>query len=1219
MHINSDPLQQNPLGIRMTKLEKAGFLYRPRKVTMEFHISRQARELYGFDESLYSITGNVILPNFLASRVFAKKINDKRKVLNHPEQAVLPGQINAMGLIDEILHYVTDLYRQENGLNIMGACLETLNKSLGASKVTEALFAFSQHFPNIDVYKGKTTPQAFLSGSTDGIGHNELILEEILMLWLANMNPAFGPYNELFSDTFLTENTVYSKIVEGIKAFFDTVKPFGPDNQNLVDMLRSPAIAVPHSLHGQLQYMRERWGMILGKYLLRLLSSLDLMKEEERLFWKGGLRSEGYDSSLSYGSQDNEPERFSPDKEWMPRVLLVAKSTLVWLDQLTTKYGREIKRLDEIPDEELDSLAHRGFNALWFIGLWERSKASKRIKQMCGNPEAEASAYSLYDYDIAWELGGWEAMASLRERAMKRGIRVASDMVPNHTGIDSRWISHHPDWFLQLDYPPFPSYSYNGADLSQDSNIEVKIEDHYFDRSDAAVVFKHRDKNSGRVRYIYHGNDGTSMPWNDTAQLNYLNPEAREAVIQVILHVARNFSIIRFDAAMTLAKKHIQRLWFPIPGSGGDIASRAEHALSKEDFDKAIPEEFWREVVDRVAKEVPDTLLLAEAFWMMEGYFVRTLGMHRVYNSAFMHMFKKEDNEKYRYTIKNTLEFDPDILKRFVNFMNNPDEETAAVQFGTGDKYFGVATMMVTMPGTPMFGHGQVEGFREKYGMEYRKAYWEEKEDTGLIDRHEREIFPLMHKRYLFAEVADFRLFDFWAPGGQVNQNVFAYSNRHGTEAALVVYNNAYQNCIGWIKTSAGYVVKKSDGSKEVRQEDLGSALRLTDNASRFVLMREVNSGLWYIRKSQDLIHSGMYFELGGYQKQVFLDVHEVMDNHEGHFARLHHELNGRGVEDIDEGLKEILLRPLYQSFHDLVNWNTMKDCYGLARSLDSGTSGFWQTMENKITNFVYRAQEFTGGKGDAHKTAASLIASLKSSVLLIQLPHTMSNEKDLKGALAYLDSRIKDPANLPYSFFAKALLGGLGMIVGDTEIEFQSRSLMDDWFLDRKLKRLFVTLGMAKTESYHLVHMAKLMINNQNWVQESTKEADLPRALLEHVFSDEEVRNLSGLNRYEGVLYFNREGFDYTIWWLFALGVQRILRDTPDAKNQIKAIKDLFDVNRKWLTAAEKSEYQVEKLLDQLGKSSKTTPTKETPKAAAKAPAKKAAAKKATPKKSKE
>ena len=51
---------------------------------------------------------------------------------------------------------------------------------------------------------------------------------------------------------------------------------------------------------------------------------------------------------------------------------------------------------------------------------------------------------------------------------------------------------------------------------------------------------------------------------------------------------------------------------------------------------------------------------------------------------------------------------------------------------------------MVTMPGLPMFGHGQVEGFAEKYGMEYRRAYLDEGVDRELVDRHKREIFPLM-------------------------------------------------------------------------------------------------------------------------------------------------------------------------------------------------------------------------------------------------------------------------------------------------------------------------------------------------------------------------------------------------------------------------------------------------------------------------------------------
>ena len=82
------------------------------------------------------------------------------------------------------------------------------------------------------------------------------------------------------------------------------------------------------------------------------------------------------------GGIENEYERFSQDRDWMPRVVLMAKRTYVWLDQLSKHYGRPIHRLDQIPDEELDILARRGFTGLWLIGLWERSRASQRIKQM---------------------------------------------------------------------------------------------------------------------------------------------------------------------------------------------------------------------------------------------------------------------------------------------------------------------------------------------------------------------------------------------------------------------------------------------------------------------------------------------------------------------------------------------------------------------------------------------------------------------------------------------------------------------------------------------------------------------------------------------------------------------------------------------------------------------------------------------------------------------
>ena len=373
--------------------------------------------------------------------------------------------------------------------------------------------------------------------------------------------------------------------------------------------------------------------------------------------------------------------------------------------------------------------------------------------------------------------------------------------------------------------------------------------------------------------------------------MDYSQAQVREAVIQTILHVARNFPIIRFDAAMTLAKKHIQRLWFPEPGSGGAIPSRAEHGMTRSEFDAAMPEEFWREVVDRVAAEVPDTLLLAEAFWLLEGYFVRTLGMHRVYNSAFMHMLRDEDNAKYRMAIKNTLEFDPQILKRYVNFMNNPDEKTAVEQFGNGDKYFGVATVLSTLPGLPMFGHGQIEGFREKYGMEFRKPKLDETPDDGLIRGHEWKIFPLLHRRHLFADVENFLLYDFYRTNGSVDENVFAYSNHFNDERGLIIYHNRFADTRGWIKTSAAYLDK---GSGDLRQKSLAEGLSLPFEG--FVIFKDYVTHLEYIHSCAELWEKGLYVDLNAYQCRAFMDFRFVESSE---WEVVSSALNGAGVESM--------------------------------------------------------------------------------------------------------------------------------------------------------------------------------------------------------------------------------------------------------------------------------------------------------------------------------
>jgi glycosidase len=933
---------------------------------MEFHIARSVRDQLALDDLLFSYTGNIVFANVAASRKLAQQLNDALNPAQDPEHTLHAGALFAMGLIDELNHALVAEYRKEIDPGVLTEAMRFFAAQLGEAdgsaedgekELDHLLLTFTEQFPNVAVYRGELTARAWLAGTTDGLPNREAAFEELLLLWLANTNPAFQPFRELFDDEPLKDVTKYAQVTAALPEYFAARPKL--EEGSLLDALRAPFLSAPNSLTAQLDFIRQRWSKLLSADLKRVLLAIDTLREEDIAIWmmfnppapdwyrhgrpgrggEGFVGDEyiGFDEYWTTDAQGNrvrryahdyqapleEYEAFSADQAWMPNVVLMAKSTFVWLEQLSKKYGRHIHRLDHVPDEELRLLAERGITGLWLIGLWERSVASRTIKRLRGHHDAVASAYSLKEYRIAEDLGGNEAYENLRDRAHRFGLRLASDMVPNHMGIDSPWVIDNPDWFLYRWESPFPAYSFNGPDLSSDPGVEIKIEDHYYDQTDAAVVFRLRHHGDGATRYMYHGNDGTTFAWNDTAQLDYSKAAVREHVIQTILYVARLFPIIRFDAAMVLAKRHVQRLWFPLPGAGGSIPSRAENALTQEEFDALMPHEFWREVVDRVAAEVPGTLLLAEAFWMLEGYFVRTLGMHRVYNSAFMNMLRDEENAKYRSYLKKTIEFDPDILKRYVNFMSNPDERTTIDQFGSGDKCFGVATLMATLPGLPMFGHGQIEGYTERYGMEYKTAKMDERPNESLVARHMHEIAPLLHNRRLFAESDNFVLYDFWTGYGSVNENVFAYSNRRDGQRALILYNNSYGSTEGTVHVS---VASMDKGSGELRQRSLADGLAVALDGNLVLGYRDTASGLEYLMRASGLHEHGLTVSLGGYQYMVLLHWRELRSTVEAPWDRLCDQLAGAGVSSLDEALAGMRLQPMHQALRQVLTSQAIRE-----------------------------------------------------------------------------------------------------------------------------------------------------------------------------------------------------------------------------------------------------------------------------------------------------
>jgi glycosidase len=1193
---------------------------------MEFHVSREARDRYEFSQKLFSFSGNVVFANLSASREFAFRMNERRGADTDPSQTIQPGALYAMGLIDEISHLLVEYYRQRLDPKAVAGALEWFEGRLGKEELDKTIRAFVEQFPTTDVYRKEMSPADWLAGSTEGIPHRAVAFEELMLLWLANANPAFKPFSELFTDHSLTALTRYQQITDGLREFFSTRPPLGSKKQNLIDMLRAPALASPDSLSGQIAYIVEHWAELIGDMLSRLLLAIDVLKEEDIAIWmrfnppgKTARRRFPWDTTdkrgevPSYVDSAHEAERFSQDQEWMPTTVLIAKSTYVWLEQLSRHYQRHIYRLDQIPDEELRRLAGHGINSLWLIGVWERSHASQTIKQLTGNHEAVASAYSLYDYSIAHDLGGEEAYRNLRDRAYAHGVRLASDMVPNHMGIDSNWVIEHPEWFMSRSDSPYPAYRFEGPDLSRDGRVEIKIEDHYYEQSDAAVVFRRRDKWTGDVRYVYHGNDGTSFPWNDTAQLDYLNPATREQVIQTILHVARLFPIIRFDAAMTLAKRHFQRLWFPIPGTGGAIPSRAEYSMSKVDFDRAMPEEFWREVVDRVAREVPGTLLLAEAFWLMEGYFVRTLGMHRVYNSAFMNMMRDEDNAKYRSVIKNTIEFDPDILKRYVNFMSNPDERTAIDQFGNGDKCFGVATMMSTLPGLPMFGHGQIEGFTEKYGMEFRRARYQEDPDRGLVERHDREIAPLLHRRWLFAESANFLLYDFYRPDGSVDENVFAYSNRRGEHRALVIYHNRFASTYGTVNHSAAYADKAAG---HLRQMSLGGAFGLQNDDNLFCAFRDNTTGLEHLERASKIVSHGYSLELHAYNCHVFLDWRELRPDANYRWDLLCDSLNGRGVPNLDEALLALELEPLHQALVSLLESDLVESFASVANSGEPlpacGQQGeastpaaqLFQRLEGLTLRFAGEGLNIYARKtgqpqADASDAWLAICAQLHAGAGLPGIEAELSEpwSREAKAVLPSSSSKLHTKA-VWGPVLAFCVLEGLAKRIGGKDTAATALALFDRLRLRKPLARALSLGDEINEDGWRAAARVRLafltaMLTPSKPLKGAADDvfAGFPRG----IWDDDDARWLLKVHQAGGEWYFNKELHEQMLWWAQLPDLLEIARSakaparTRTGKSSARAsLKSIEQRLQEAFEQAEESGYSISKKREPAAKPAK-------------------------------
>jgi len=506
--------------------------------------------------------------------------------------------------------------------------------------------------------------------------------------------------------------------------------------------------------------------------------------------------------------------------------------------------------------------------------------------------------------------------------------------------------------------------------------------------------------------------------------------------------------------------------------------------------------------------------------------------MHLVYNSAFMNFLKMEENAKFRLSLKNALEFSPEILKRYVNFMNNPDEETALEQFGGGDKYFAACTLLAALPGLPMFGHGQVEGFREKYGMEYRRAYLDERADEQLLQRHERQVFPLLRRRALFSGVTDFRLYDFYREDGAVDENVIAFSNRHENECSLVVIHNRFASTTGWIRVSAAFAGDDPGGGpRALTQEDLGRGLRLRNEPGWFVVFRDLVTGLDYIRANNELCASGMFLRLDAYQSHVFLDFREQADDAAGRLAALAGYLQGRGVESLEAAGREMALQPLHDALRALCLPKMMERLatafHGPLGSREENV--LWPELEEGIGMWATLAAAQPGADRSRERIVADILEDLLAlrRLWLAQRGSPDRGGEIGAGAGKYLKERFSG------SLAAEKFLV-LSIYLFRAGVGANERSRFAEWRLGSALTGILRSWGIAEDAIASNSLLADCLCAFAARVAAYAVRlggagkfvAPACAMLIEEVLGDTQVQELLQVNRFQEDVFFNREAF---------------------------------------------------------------------------------------------
>jgi hypothetical protein len=346
--------------------------------------------------------------------------------------------------------------------------------------------------------------------------------------------------------------------------------------------------------------------------------------------------------------------------------LIYEINTWVWLGELSRNYRKSVD-LYTVPEQEWDAIASHGFDAVWFMGVWERSPAgieiSMRNKGLLEDfrralPDFSAkdnvgSPYCVRNYVVDEHLGGPPGLAAARKKLAERGLRLILDFVPNHVAPDHPWVSDRPEYFVQG----------NADDARNDPASFVEA--------------------GGKV--FACGRDPYFPAWSDVLQLNAFQPGLRKAVIETVSEIAEQCDGIRCDMAMLMLNNIFERTWGARAGA------------------KPV-NDYWKTVIPAIKGKHREFRFIAEAYWDLE-WELQQQGFDHCYDKKLYDRMEHGDAENVRLHLL----ADPAYQQRMVRFIENHDEPRAAATF-SGDKARAAAIATLTLTGAKLLHEGQFEG-----------------------------------------------------------------------------------------------------------------------------------------------------------------------------------------------------------------------------------------------------------------------------------------------------------------------------------------------------------------------------------------------------------------------------------------------------------------------------------------------------------------------------